>query len=79
MKPKYEMTRTWFKLPRWSHPVKPFNGEKTKFWKANGAFGNDVSWSHGFTHFKDVTGRVGNCGVGYFEDKAVKIGSKLGV
>ena len=36
MKLKYEMTRTWFKLPRWPRPVKPFNGETTKFWKGDG-------------------------------------------
>jgi hypothetical protein len=69
---KHEQTNQWFKLAKvngWGegpHIVQPFNGEEDPAT-------NDVSWSHGFTHFRDRLGRVGHCGTYTFEDNAVPV------
>lgn len=69
-------TRTWFFLPKLhglpqGAIVRPFNGEKMpKRFKR----GNDVSWSHGLTHFELVaTGEVRWCGTHWFEQQAQPI------
>jgi len=54
--------RRWFVLPS-GERVKPFNGEADPRV-------NNVSWSHGLTHFRNEDGIVGFCGVAWFEKNA---------
>jgi len=58
---KYQEDR-WFKLK--GRVVKPFNGE-IEF--------NQVSWSHGFTHYRDKTGKIYHCGIHWFEQHATRV------
>lgn len=43
--------------------VIPFDGEKA----------NQLGLSAGFVHFRDLTNRVGYCGVNYFAKHAIRI------
>lgn len=61
---KYEQTKIWFRLPD-GRVVQPCNGEKLDT--------PQVSWSHGFTHFKTESGNYGFCGINWFEKNAIRI------
>jgi hypothetical protein len=76
---KYEQTDTVFRFKRRDEILKvvPFNGETEEF-LCKGQMINDVSWSHGFTHFKLEDGTyAGFCGVNYFEENAKPIGPHI--
>ena len=73
---KYETTDMYIlpvKFKGVTHRVKcrviPYNAEVSTKHK------NDISWSHGFTHYEDAdTGRsLGFCGIQWFEDNAMEI------
>jgi hypothetical protein len=72
---KYDTPNQWYllnsgKFEGWV--VRPFNAEIEKF-NLKGKDVNDVSWSHGFTHCKDLNGDyVMFCGVNRFEELATE-------
>jgi hypothetical protein len=72
---KYDTPNQWYLLKSGKFKgrvVRPFNAEVETF-KPKNMDVNDVSWSHGFTHCKDVNGDyVMFCGVNRFEELATE-------
>ena len=48
--------------------VKPFNGETSKILAKK-----SISWSHGLTHYITEDGKIGLCGIYWFEENAQQI------